>query len=313
MSRHAAASSQLAAASSPENAATRPLAPIAFPPMNATSAPAPSDSLRPGTRWLLAPSLRYLLHPAVEQNDALRRFVRSLPETFEREGKEMFRGRNVVKLFSLPGGPDGLRQLCVKRYKRPVLAQRVVYTCVRRSKALRAYLFAEEFRRRGFDTPFAAACAEHLSGGLMDDGYLVTGVTSLPPIRDCLVDPPAFDRDVAEAFARFAARLHEAGILHGDLNCTNVLYRRAEAGIAFTLIDTNRSRFYPPGRTIPVAECFENLTRFTGRMDLFEFVARAYAEARRFGNPEAAVAQLVETKRRHDAAWQRRKALTRRL
>ena len=55
-------------------------------------------------------------------------------------------------------------------------------------------------------------------------------------------------------------------------------------------------------------ERIENLTRFTGRIDLFEHVAREYAK--NCGLPiEEWTKEAVEQKKRHDRNWYRRKRI----
>lgn len=52
-------------------------------------------------------------------------------------------------------------------------------------------------------------------------------------------------------------------------------------------------------------ECVENLTRFTGRMDVFELVAREYVKVR--GLEESQVQNFMDGKAEHDWRWKKRK------
>lgn len=56
-------------------------------------------------------SVRLHLDPAYE---ALRSFVRQLPETFDRRGETLFAGRNTIRAFDVGGV-----RIAVKRFKRP--------------------------------------------------------------------------------------------------------------------------------------------------------------------------------------------------
>ena len=104
------------------------------------------------------------------------------------------------------------------------------------------------------------------------------------------------------------ARLHQQGVLDIDLNSTNVLYSiQKDSQCHFSLIDINRMRFMPQGEQLPLAECMENLTRFTGRYDLFRYVAEQYVECRNL--PVETVEKLVEVKKVHDEKWRRRKSM----
>ena len=82
--------------------------------------------------------------------------IRQLPAMIARgEGETVYDHRNrVVRLRH-----EGLT-LMVKQFKRVNLIQQVVYTFFRKSKAERAYLFAEAFHRHGIDTPQRVAYME---------------------------------------------------------------------------------------------------------------------------------------------------------
>ena len=204
---------------------------------------------------------------------SLKEFVMHLPARFEQEGDTLYQGRNVVKRFAI-NGEDWI----VKRYKRPILIQRIIYTFLRKSKAERAYLYAERLLSSGVATPDAVAYVECKHRGLISDTFFVSTpcydqavITQLPKVGD-------FDRKLADAVALFIVKLHEAGIMHGDLNFNNILYRINDSGgYEFTLIDTNRSRFLPsPAR----ADCLKNLERITHNKTIMEYVARRYADIR---------------------------------
>lgn len=53
----------------------------------------------------------------------LSHFVHELPQNFDNIGKVLHQGRNQVKAFQVEG-----YNIVVKRYKRPNLIQRVIYT-----------------------------------------------------------------------------------------------------------------------------------------------------------------------------------------
>ena len=223
---------------------------------------------------------------------------------FEENGTTLFAGRNTIKRMEIDG-----EMVVVKRFRQPNIFQKIVYTFFRKTKAYRAFHNGEELTRRGFRTPRPIKYIETRRAGLIDWCYYITTEINMPPIEDWLYRDD-WDRDMAQRFARFAAQLHDKGVLHWDLNDTNV---RVEgefngSGNWFWLIDINRMEFYDKGVEIPLEVCMDNLTRFTGRMDLFEYVVREYARARELD--EDAVAQLgVRIKTKHDVAWKRRKRI----
>ena len=229
-------------------------------------------------------------------------FVATVPQKFKTDGTLLFKGRNTIKKFVVGG-----ESIVVKRFKKPNLIQRVVYGFFRKSKARRAYLNGGRLIANGISTPVNIAYIEQKSGGLLEECYYLSGEDNAPSIEGRLNETKDFDKVMATDLACFAADLHRKGILHDDFNCSNVLYHpQSDGHYHFSVIDINRMRFtdgYPS-----MAECMENLTRFTGRMDLFEFVATAYVACR--GLDFTYVGRMLEVKRRHDKRWRQRKAFT---
>jgi tRNA A-37 threonylcarbamoyl transferase component Bud32 len=250
------------------------------------------------------------INPEYAANDSLAKFIEHLPEAMVNgEGYLLYNKRNLIKYFDVPG----IGRIVVKRYKRPSLLQRLIYSFFRDSKAKRAFHNAAELRKRGIDTPTGIAFVEDRQYGLFKYGYYLSDYDGASPIREKLVIPEMFDTVMAEDFAAFAAELHGKGILHHDLNSTNVLYHKAENGhYAFSVIDINRMDFMPFGAQPSMPDCLENMTRFTGRMDLYEYVLRRYVEIRGW-DKEAELREAIRVKVRHDEQWRRRKAFLRKL
>lgn len=219
---------------------------------------------------------------------------------FETDGKVIFSGRNTIKLINIDG-----HEVVVKRFRRPDLIKKIVYTFFRKSKAYRSYHNAKEIVARGFSTPAPIEYIETKRYGLIDYCYYICERNDDPPIED-LIDRNDWSHDLALAFAKFAAQLHDKGILHHDLNDTNVRY---DADFRFSLIDLNRMTFYPVGEEVPLKLCLDNLTRFTGRMDLFEFVVRKYARCRNL-DEEVTASLALKIKNTHDRNWRMRKHIT---
>lgn len=255
--------------------------------------------------------LKIKISPDYKDNKTVTDFIGGLTRTFEKKGTVLYNKRNVIKRYVIDSSDNILKEVVVKRYKYPNLVQRIAYSFFRSSKAKRAFYNAEELRHRGIDTPKEIAYIEQW-GILFHYGYYISGSDNAPPIKDELIEPENFNRTMAADFAAFAAELHKKGILHHDLNSTNVLYHPYGEHYTFSVIDINRMDFYSDGDQIPKKECFENLTRFTGKMDLFEFVARHYAEARGW-DIEKTTQDAIKQKVHHDEQWRKRKAFLRKL
>ena len=215
-------------------------------------------------------------------------FIRQIPERFAQgEGGVVYAKRNEVRRFEHQG-----QVFIVKRYKRPHIFQRLVYTFFRKSKAARAYLFAHEFRRRGIDTPAAIAYLETTEHGLFSIGYFVCEECRWREAALDLRERQDFDRSLGRAVMQQVVLMHSCGVLHGDLNLTNFLYQQdADHHYRFMMIDTNRSHFcdgYPSDD-----ECLKNMVRLTHRRDLYEDLVRRYALLRGWDADETARRSLA--------------------
>lgn len=226
-------------------------------------------------------------------------FVSGLPQTFESGDDVLHAGRNTIKRFVTDG-----RSVVVKRFSRHGLLMRLIRSIGGSNKAQASYDNARELIRRGFDTPEPiGAVVEHGLGGITD-AYYLCAETKNRAIREEL-QSDNWNRELAASYGRFVARMHQAGVLHRDLNNTNVLWERVGDEYRFELIDVNRMDFYDT--KIPDEACMENLTLFTGRRDLFQAVVQSYAEAREWSGAQVERAGRVKT--RHDRRWRLKKRL----
>lgn len=232
--------------------------------------------------------------------------IDKLPESFDLRGDVLWDKRNVIKIFNYKDDENNQRKIVIKRFKHANFIQKLIYA-IRIHKARKAYNNGLKFRAMDLPTPEPVAFVEFRHGPWLVDAYYISEATSLRSIES-EVDRDDWNHKLATAFGQFVATLHSKGVLHHDLNDTNVLYDTDSAGnYRFEVIDINRMKFYDCGNDIPQKECIENLTRFTGRIDLFEYVIRAYAAARNIKDIEAFAKSAVAQKRLHDLKWRRRK------
>jgi serine/threonine protein kinase len=229
----------------------------------------------------------------------LRAWLVQMPRLFDdNQGELLYRGRNQVRSFEVDG-----RKLVVKRFKRNDIVKAMVYTLFRKNKARKSYENAMLLRQRGFTTPHEVAYMERRIAGLVTQVYYVCAYTDSEPIRPRLIEQEPFDKRLAVSYARYVASLHEAGVLHRDLNPTNVL---VDTDGHFELIDINRMQFFDGA--VPKAECMENLTLFYWLTPAYRFILNEYARQR--GWTEADVAEAIRVKEVHDKRWIRRKKIT---
>ncbi len=208
-------------------------------------------------------------------------FINSIPSLFNTDTGEVLKDkRNSVRRLK----HDGLTFIA-KRYKRVNWIQSFIYTNFRRTKAKRAYLFADEFRKRGVNSPRAVAYMEDYERGRFTVGYFVYEESNGKEVFQELVKKENFDHKLADAVIDYIVFMHSRGVLHGDLNSANFLYTIDTNGkYHFDMIDTNRSHFCKGWPTDK--QCLENLKRFTHRRDLYEYVVRGYAQRRGWNKDE---------------------------
>ena len=222
-------------------------------------------------RCLMKTKMRICISP---QYRVLEPFVKSLaqPGFFSRNGRVIHDGRNTVKLFEIDG-----QRLAVKRYGHISLLNRLLYGFLRKSKAERAYRHAIRLRQLGVGTPEEVAFLEVRRHCLLDACYFVARYSDykpLQPVTELDIQRPEVAA-VVDALADFLFRMHNAGVLHKDLNIGNILYRGDRcSGYAFQVIDTNRMRFY---RSLSMRRRLDNLRRLSCPAPVYLYILDRYA------------------------------------
>lgn len=214
--------------------------------------------------------MKVVINPKYEY---LKDFVYRLPEVFSSEGETIYKSRNEIKVFTSP------LPLNVKQYKIPSFFNRLVYTFVRPAKVLRAYRYAFELLNKGFDTPEPVGYILLKKYGLIHRSYFISIQSPYTRRFYEFGEGAVGEReDVVRSFARYTARLHEAGICHGDYSPGNILFEKKDGRICFTLVDINRMKFGKIGFEKGCA----NFARLWGHADFFRIVADEYARVRKF-------------------------------
>lgn len=255
-------------------------------------------------------AIRLFIAESLKHDAQFEASLRDIRSRFAEGGEVLFAARNTIKQLEFATA-EGSKTMVVKRFRKPNIFQRLYYTLACTSKARKAFHNGCRLLERGMQTPAPYACVEIYECGLLAEYYYLCDRLDAAPIADGLpvYGTEAFNQRMADDFGVFVAQLHERGILHYDLNSTNVRYiLQPDGHYAFSLIDINRMKFCAEGATIPLADCLENMTRFTGRVDIVEYVAHQYAIARQMDDAKVA-AQAVAAKLSHDAAWRRKKRL----
>lgn len=213
--------------------------------------------------------MKLILNPKYE---ALRPYLLRLKEHFEKEGREIHAGRNVIRVLTVGG-----LELCVKRYAVPSLKRRVQQMLYKQRKAKRAYISPMLLRERGFESPESVAYVRDRKGLLSETTYFVCLHSSYRySMEDVHLLPPGEAEELTRCFARFAARLHKNGFLHRDFSSSDILYDKIDGKYHFSLIDTNSLRV----RKVDVARGLRNLRRLSGDERFFEILEGEYLKER---------------------------------
>jgi serine/threonine protein kinase len=232
-----------------------------------------------------------MINPAFEELEAR---LLEIPSLFEAEGSIIYNERNKIKLFEVEG-----HRICVKRYRRPSLFKRFIYSFFRKPKAVRAFVHSGELIRRGFPSPQPVACFIQKKWGLFCDSYYLSLMVDFPRNMYEFGKGEAAGRGhILRAFARLTAELHEAGILHKDYSPGNILFTISKNGIEFCLIDTNRMSF---SDYVSMGKGCANFARLWGNDEVFRMIAREYALSRRL-NEAMCCAKIL---RHHRRFWRR--------
>ncbi len=233
--------------------------------------------------------------------------IKQIPEMVRKgQGKLLFKGRNKLILFENIHLGNNTVKIVVKCFKRNGFLKKAIYTWLRKNKAARCYKNAQEIKRRGFLTPQEIAYIEEYKGGLLDQVYYLCEYSSWCPINDYNTDNKNFDHTFVADFAAFVAELHLHGVIHHDLNSTNVNYCKKGNHYIFSLIDINRMTFY--SHEAPIKESLENLTLFSDISSLYLYFLKCYVKKR--NNPEINFEKCLTIKKRHDRNRKRKKSFT---
>ena len=205
-------------------------------------------------------------------------FIEKIPEFISNgKGRIIYNKRNKVYDLITDDGTE----LVVKKYKVPLLHQRFDYTFLRKSKAMRAYLYGLKLLELGINTPEPIACLQGYKNGLFHTGYFVSSPCYDEDFR--VLADETHDKELINVLVDELVMEHEKGFLHGDPNLSNYLFRleKNEVGERYivTTIDINRSKFIAnPSQK----QCLKRLVRLTHIRPLLIEIIRLYAVSRKW-------------------------------
>lgn len=173
---------------------------------------------------------------------------------------------------------DG-KAIFIKRYNHKGLRHSLRYL-FRWARPFRAWAAAWACERQGVPTPRPLAAVVGKRAGLLREAWLVCAavpdpVPTLVYARQLLLQPGLRQEFIAQLCAMLA-RMHAAGVRHGDPKLSNIYACRADRGFQFGLWDLDGASLRP-----------EPLGAATRRADLARTVASLVEIAARLGRPLA--------------------------
>lgn len=211
----------------------------------------------------------------------LEEFVKALPDEFDTlADADVLRDiRNVTKAVDVAG-----ERIVIKSYRHISLLNSILYGTLRESKAVRAYKYAERLIRLGIATPQPVAVIDTYRKGSLCDSFFISIYSDYTSAE--IVNSYPDDGEnlcpLMDSVAAFILRLHECGVVHRDLNISNILFSKsAEGEYDFQIIDINRMRFK---RRISVRERIINFKSLSCSPASYAYILHQYAKLR--GIPE---------------------------
>ena len=240
-----------------------------------------------------------------EKYKDLKEFVAQIPRRFEEEGRTIYQGRNLIKVFDAPHD----MVVNVKRYHAPRGVNSLVYSLgIRKPKGQRAYQYPRILLQKGIDTPEPIAYIEDRKGGLITYSYLITIQSKL---QHTLYEFGNASQEqwqpMVEPLASFAAKIHDQQLMHRDFSPGNVLWDIVDGTYQFSVVDINRMYF----GEVDMKQGCENFARLWGPKEFFCQLIRKYASIRGFNEDEAVdIALAARTRfwtryqKRHEVMFQ---------
>ncbi|MCC8093965.1 MAG: hypothetical protein LIP05_00500 [Tannerellaceae bacterium] len=201
-------------------------------------------------------------------------FLSTLPDRFVTEGKVIYEGRNILKLYTV----DGL-ELVVKRFKVPFWINRIAYSFVRKSKACRSYEYSLKILEKGLRTAQPIGYIEKYAGGLLSESYYISMYEKdMETVREYVAENSPQYQLFRKAFAEYTAKMHEMEIMHIDYSPGNILVKEQNKDFIFSLVDVNRMKF----QRVSFQTAYKNFARLSTSREALNEISSHYARFRKF-------------------------------
>ncbi|MBR1621950.1 MAG: hypothetical protein IJ669_07540 [Prevotella sp.] len=201
----------------------------------------------------------------------LKEFIENIPNGNYKTEYTYCNKRNVVERVKV--GED---IIVIKRYKRPTIANCIVYTFFRKNKARRSFEYAKRLLKIGIDTAKPIAYIELNSYGFFHTGYYISEWLPYTPLPKIFAETKEKEK-IKNEFINFALNLHMNKVWPGDYNPNNILVKHTENGFKFALIDINHMKF----NKIPsIKNAMKSMVQLTEETQILAEIIPAYAKLR---------------------------------
>ncbi len=179
--------------------------------------------------------------------------------------------RNKIKIIKVND-----RELNIKSFKVPHLANQIVYKFFRKSKAQRSFEYANKLTELGVGTPEPIAYFEYTTLLFFKRSFYVSENLDCDfTYRELTKDFNIPDYDnILRAFTRFTYSLHQKNILFLDHSPGNTLIKKNGDSYDFYLVDLNRMLFKP----LDFETRIKNFSKLTIHKSMVEVMSDEYAK-----------------------------------
>jgi len=145
--------------------------------------------------------------------------------------------RNKVELVCIEG-----QYFVIKKYKRPTIANCIIYTWFRKNKAKKAWENAYLLQQFGLETASPVAYIVHNKWGFFHTAWFISEYLPYLTIDETFENNCKKEEKerLINDFINYTLRLHALKIVHRDYNRGNILVHREADGYHFALVDINR-------------------------------------------------------------------------
>ncbi len=190
---------------------------------------------------------------------------KELRELFDMQNTTILKKSATTKaiIFQLPSG----RKIFLKQNRNKGLLFTLKNLC-RPSRVFRAAAAATLISKAGIPTPQVLLAGEERTGRKLQNGFLGTEIAGESDLMNFFLNDrnsPNTALNLQERMVRTAAKLHDAGIYHGDLKLIN--FYQADSSGTLGVWDLDSVRYFPNG--VPCAGRIRELGRIVSSLLIF--------------------------------------------